>query len=405
MASVSLVQTRLVEPEWVSRVPAPAHDSLSPAQRRRLIEENPRSYLAVTRSPDDHPEGGRWDSKEALALSKQSLDAILKAGAFGPVRAPSLYLYRLSADGHSQVGIVGTVATSDYDTGVVRVHESIQTVRSQDLALHLDGLRVQSSPIALAHRPDSTISTIVAQTISTKPVIVDFAQDDGLRQEVWAVEEEASRRLIDALADEPLYLIDGHHRAAAASLFHRSQPSDASAQILCAIFNTDEVRSDAFHRGLRNIDLALLLTRIRAAFPSRETDDLGEVEARHPREIAIATAEGWHLVTLPPSPDSEGSLLANLDSERFRHHVLLSMLDIDPTVANDQLSFLHGSGDEEDLHRVAEVVRADYQAIAVIRPIPMETLIAISDEGHVMPPKSTYFRPKVRSGVFLRPLP
>jgi uncharacterized protein (DUF1015 family) len=405
VARLEPVAARLISPEWVQRVPSPAHDSLSPEARRRHVALNPDSYLTVTRAPDDLPTGTRWDLREVLASSQASLDRLLDAGAFGELGAPALYLYRLTLGDHSQTGIVGLVATEDYDRGVIRVHERHVDARAQLLADHLAALQVQSSPIALAHRPHGTVTAVVSQATASTAPLLDFRSSDGLRQQLWLLEDRAAAgRLRDALADVPLYLIDGHHRAAAMSRYRAASGSPGAEWMLGALFADDQLQNQAFHRHLHGIDLARLLAELGRRYVVRHVAPVSDVAGRRPDELALLAGSRWHLLRLPypARPASARALLNLLDPTRLQHHVLGPLLGIDGSAGpGANLTYLPGLGDEADLVRLAGAGR---DGVWVMRPVPVATLLAVADAGLVMPPKSTYFVPKVRAGVFLRHL-
>jgi len=407
VAALVPIPVRLVAPDWVDKVPAPAHDALSPAERRRFLEANPDCYLTVTRSPEDLAPGETWDPDEALAASRAALDRLIDRGAFTSPERPALYIYRLTVDDHSQVGVVGGVAVDDYDRGVVRVHEQIKAVRASHLATQLDELGVQSSPITLAHRPIDSIAEVTSAWIDSSPPLIDVTSADGLRQEVWELTDaDASAAIRSAIADDHLYLIDGHHRAAAASA-HRARASaenghSGAAVMLCAVFPAPELKNEAFHRWLHRIEAADFLAKLSSTTTVRTVAGIDEVLARRTDELALWAAGHWHLVTAPTveGPTSSDPL-GGLDPVRLERRVLQPLLGIEESNPSGELSYRHGMADRDDLAALESIGEG---AVWVMRPVPMEVLMAVSDAGLTMPPKSTYFVPKVRSGVFLRSL-
>lgn len=404
MACLAPIVTRLIRPSWTDRVPAPAHDSLSATARRRFVSDNPDSYLTVTRSPDDLPDGRVWDPERALLGSRRSLARLLDLDAFSSPSDPALHLYRLALNGHEQVGIIGGVAVDDYDDGTIRIHEQINDERAEHLAAHLEALAVQSSPIALAHRPNRRIRTLIDDTMAATAPTVSFTAEDGLEQQVWTIGDPAAVEAIQAeLADEPLYLIDGHHRAAAASRLRARSATDDNALMLCALFSARDLRNEAFHRILHGVAPDRLLDLVGDRFPVRRAVDLDTVLDRGPDDIALRTGGHWSLVTLPEPPDADTDPIAGLEPVRLQRSVLGPLFDIDPSSPSGVLTHRPGIADRADLESLA----ADDEgttAAWVMRPVLVDVLIKASDDGRVMPPKSTYFVPKVRSGVFLRSL-
>ncbi|MCP3990624.1 MAG: DUF1015 domain-containing protein [Actinomycetia bacterium] len=414
MAPLSL---RLIDPAWTSRVPAPAHDALTPAQRRRFIAEYPDTYLTVTRSPEDLQADEFWDAKVALDHSRAALERLISQGAFGAPADPCFYLYRLSDPDHSQIGIVAGVATDDYDLGVIRVHEQVRPSRVEHLKEQTAGVKVQSSPIALAHRPNLTIESLLVSWMAAVEPLVDFTSLDGVRQQVWAVAPETGRLLQEALADEPLYLIDGHHRAAATSRLRAEAGGRANDWMLCAIFSSTDLRNEAFHRRLPGTDGEAMVEAVSEHFAIRPANDLAEVLARADDELALVTrnesgGDQWYLVGLPPAghgagvtsgdvPPDAAEIVGGLETVRLQHHVLEPLLGVDAGDVASRVEFSHGLADHDDL---AQLGAEETDPVWVMRPVPLETVMDASDVGATMPPKSTYFQPKVRSGVFLRSL-
>jgi uncharacterized protein (DUF1015 family) len=422
VARLEPLDLRLIDRAWADRVPAPAHDSLTPATRRRFLAENPDSYLAVTPSPDDLSPGEVWDPEAGLARSRGALERLVARGAFTPPLGPCFYLYRLSEPAHTQVGIVAGVATEDYDQGRIKLHEQVRPDRVDHLASQMAGVQVQSSPIALAYRPVEGIESLVATTTASEP-LVDFRAVDGVHQQVWAVPPDIGRAIQAALAPEPLYLIDGHHRAAASSHLRAQIGGEARAGgeanewMLCAIFCSTDLRNEAFHRRLPATDSQALIDALSSRFPTRRATDRAAVAGRAGDELALLVPDStgeprWYLVALPPAgdrsaddgggrePDRVG-ILAGLETVRLQHHVLGPLLGLEAGTGGSRIQYRNGSAGPDDLERIEA---EESEPIWVVRPVPPEAVIDASDGGVTMPPKSTYFRPKVRSGVFLRSL-
>ncbi len=420
MAVVEPVSLRFVRPEWADEVPSPPHDALSPEARRQHLMAHPRSYLGVTRAPEDadvdhtdpttSPSSGRNRVGEALAAGRAALEEMLADGVFGPEVGPAFYLYRLEHGDHRQTGLVCGVATEDYDRGTIRIHEQINRERAAHLTRHLQVVGAQSSPIAMAFATQPAVERIIAHTVQTVAPFLDFTDADGLRQQLWEIaDDDDIERINTAFGGAALYLIDGHHRAAAASA-DRQDHDIASRDrrlMLSTLFPVSELRSQAFHRLLRGIDTERLVTELVARFPTRSTGDPQVVVDRAETELALATPQAaaspdrraqWLLLDIPFDADDRASL-HNIDPVRLRHHVLQPLLGIDEVGADSRLSYRPGPS---DLAAIEGLKLAEDEALFLMRPVSMDTLIQVSDQGLVMPPKSTYFEPKVRSGLFVR---
>lgn len=409
MVAIKPVGLRLVRPEWVDEVPAPPEDALSPDARRRHLADHPRSYLSVTRSPNDLLESEMPSADDgppdllahSLQLSRASLEGLLAEGIFGPEEPPALYLYQLEAGGHRQTGLVCGVPTADYDIGRIRVHERYNRDRADLLARHLATVGAQSNPIVMGFESSERFGA-VADRVAKDPPRLEVA-GPSLRQRLWAITDQADvESMVGSLADLPFYLIDGHHRAAAASA-HRATAADSDHLMLAALFPVDQLRNLAFHRILHPVDPHQLLSWLEQQTSLRRASTPREVVSRSDDEIALAVGQSdgapqWWLVTLP-RPVAGRDHWLDIDPVRLARHVLRPALDIDEATSDPRLSYRPGADDEA---AVTQLRLDDGQVACWMRPVPMQTLLEVSDRGETMPPKSTYFQPKAQAGLFLR---
>ncbi|MEL6982810.1 MAG: DUF1015 family protein, partial [Actinomycetota bacterium] len=369
--------------------------------RRQHLAEHPRSYLGVTRSIEDVDPAVEDPETEAIRLSRASLEALLGDGAFGAETEPGFYLYRLETDDHHQTGLVCGVASADYEAGQVRIHEQIKQARADILARHLSAVGAQSSPIAMAFGSAPDLVSLMARITADSEPVLDIVDDD-LRQTLWAVTDpgdaETARR---SLAGEDLYLIDGHHRAAAAAT-HRRLTGDDQHLMLSVIFPFDELRSETFHRILRPVDTELLLAQLTHQFPVTPAPTVDAVMERASTDIAVAIGGDqttWYLVELPPPLAEDDGATLDIDPVRLRQHVLQPLFGIDESGADPRL--VHRPG-PDDADAVGRLRLKPGQVAFWMRPVPASVLLEVADRGGTMPPKSTYFVPKVRSGLFIR---
>jgi uncharacterized protein (DUF1015 family) len=400
VASVRPLRLRIVQQSWAERVSSPAHDALTPEDRRAHLAFNPDSYMAVTRGLEDIDPREGVDAEGLLHRGREALDRLRQNGAFSSERGDEFYVYRLAEQGRTLTGLIAGVSVADYIAGRVRIHEHVKATRAIHLANHLDVVGVQSSPIALAHLPNAIISRAIERAVGTDP-IVQFALPDGLEQTVWPVTDGADHEaLLTVLDNDPLYLIDGHHRAAAAATFRTAAGPGMADWMLCAIFATNELDNAPHHRVIRAPGgvaetLRVIGRRHRLRRSSRE-----EIDQRSSSEIALYGDGRWYCLDLPMAgePGAEGQL-ADLDPSRFQSAVVGPLLHLDPEGDDPALSYLAGRRDPAELEAV---MNREGGLLAVMRHVPIEVLVTAADTGLIMPPKSTYFEPKVRSGVFIR---
>jgi uncharacterized protein (DUF1015 family) len=380
---------------------------LTPEARRAVLAANPDSYLAVTRSIEDIDPSHPMTVDEILVACRASLHRLVESGAFGPEHKPAFFVYQLAVGGHVQTGLVGGVATSDFARGGVRVHEQIHHARSAHLARHLEVVEVQSSPIAVAHTPMPAIATILRSAMAAAPPLLEIETEPGFIQRVWMTGAEDVEPITTAFASQPLYLIDGHHRGAAA-VDHRRLVGPGTADLtLCALFATDELANHAFHRLLPEMIGTRRTAATLIAHGARALDAAPSTGSVRPEEISMfdGATERWWALDAPPV-DGVAHSLARLPPTRLAHQFDLAFgsLPADPVAGErwrDHIRYRPGVIPLPTL--VTEAIeRRD--VLFVLEPIRLDALIAVADDGLTMPPKSTYFDPKVRSGIFLRRL-
>jgi uncharacterized protein (DUF1015 family) len=415
MATIRPLSLDVLRPAWTSEVPSPPHDALTPAQRRDHLQRFPLSYLGVTRAPEDVDPDRDISPHDLLIAGRRSLEDLLARNVFEPASGPRYHVYRLDVDGRSQTGLVAGVAVDDYDSGMVRIHEQIKESRAQHLANHLGIVRAQSSPIALACADDDRFSAVLGEVTGRSPSL-DFVTLDGLRQIVWPVDRpDEARHLTDLMANRPLYLTDGHHRAAAAASYRARRRDEQDNRnghpdpelpgidwMLSAVFPASEMKNRAFHRFVTIDSFADFLEQMAERLTVRPANH-DEIADRSLSEVPILGWNGdgrrcWYLIDLPLVPGNlPSTVIDNLDPVRLREHVLHPVLNIDESRSNGRLTHRPGSDDPAVIEEMLE----PGQMMFVMRPVSMADLFEASDRGLTMPPKSTYFEPKVRSGVFL----
>ena len=398
MVSVRPFVGQHIRPDFVRRVPAPAFDSMSGAERTEYLATHPESYTLVTRSPGDGGPNDHASTQELIDMGGEALQRIVDSGPFQEVDRPAMFLYRLATDDHAQIGIVSLIAVQDYLDGRVKRHEQVNVGRAGHLSQHFEQLGAQSSPIALGYRADPPIRSLLDDVLARLDPIVEFTSGDGLKQAVWVMDDEAdTTALCAAFADHELYIMDGHHRAAAAGqLLERREDAQ---WMLGVLFADDRVNIEPFHRRATiaaDADLAAtheaLVQRLSLVEDASRATELPE----WPGGIGVWMDGRWWSGTLPdPVSDSP---LDSIDPVRLQTGVLGSILDIDPSNPAGRIDYFLDEKDREVLAADAD----ERDVLFVLRPVTPTEVFAVADAGLDMPPKSTYVFPKPRSGVFLR---
>jgi uncharacterized protein (DUF1015 family) len=387
---------RLVRPEWATRVVSPASDALGPDRRRALMDEDPLVFLHVTRSPEDFE--GRLSAEEVLARNADALRRLLDADVYGALEGPGIWLYRLRTDDHEQTAVVGDVPLAAFDAGRLLPHERIRPHRASLLSAHLALTGYASSPVATTYHADPVVDAIVGAACEAAPQL-DFARGGGLRQTIWRVDDAAAEELVARIAPRTQYIVDGHHRVSAAlenRQAHGGRPGRHQF-VLGAAFPHDQLRVAAFHRrsSWRNgFTTAGLLDHLADRF------DIDELDAAGPHQpdaqgVITAYTEGRWFRLADPHPDEHV-----LDTVLLQEEILGPILDVDEAGHDDHLEYAPG---DPGLERLVARCDADGGVAFALHPITVEQMMDLVDRGATLPPKSTYFEPKVRSGVFLVP--
>lgn len=399
----------LVDPDLAPEVAAPAYDMLPAAERETVARENPHSFLNAITSP---PPGASHDEQDRVLRQNASvLDNMLAQRVFRPWPRPALALYRLATGDHVQTGIVAAVAVKDYEAGRVRPHELTRSDREALLARYLETVGAGSSPVALAYRSRPGL-TAVSERVARREPAIHFTAADGLDQTVWMIDDPS---LVETVAAEfaatgHLYVTDGHHRLAAAARFAKSRRARGAATsaetgssgepweyFLAVLFPDAELQVDSFNRCVTppaGMPSSRILDALR-----RRARVRGVVRPPEPglHEFAMFLDERWYRVA-PDVPNSGGSV-DTLDAALLQDLVLRPVFGIDDPRSDPRIDHLAGT---RDVAALEARCRASGEVAFLLHPPGMDSLMAVSDAGQVMPPKSTWFHPKARSGVFLR---
>lgn len=392
----------IVDPVLAHRVAAPAYDTLSPAARARIAEDDPLNFLNVLRSPED-TEG---DLRTALEGNLMALQRLLRAGVFLPGTAPRFAWYRLAVNGHEQTALIAEVAVADYDRGRIARHEHTRADREAQLAAYLETVAVSSSPVALAYQADERMRAAV-RAATAGDAVLRFTSADGVEHTIWTTEDAAEIATVRAATQalRRLYITDGHHRFAAAARVAAERraagdgPNAPSQWLLAALFSSGELRILPFHRAVlrpRDVAPADLLAMLGDHGTVRPLD--GPAAPERPHHYVVYLDGCWYEVAALDG-SADGSL-ASLDVVVLQQRLLAPVFGVREPRLDPRLRYI--AGDPADVQAFCDEERA---VGFLVRATTMPELMAIADAELAMPPKSTRFDPKARSGIFLRMIP
>ena len=388
-------------PEKASAVAAVPYDVVDTAEARALAAGNPASFLHVSRPEIDMPEGTDCASPEAYAQAKKALDGLRASGVLVQDPDPKFYAYRQVMGDHAQTGIVATFDAKDYLAGVLKQHEKTRKDKEDDRTRHIEILKAHTGPAFLTYKDDPAIDAIVAEACAGAP-LYDFVAPDGIRHTVWEIaygHECRADELVELFARIPAaYIADGHHRSAAASRYAKENDfAGESRWYLAVAFPASQLKILPYNRlvaDLNGLTADQLLAKARDIFTVTEVADGMPAAGRHAR---MFLAGKWYDLAweVPAGTDVVSSLDVSVLQDRF----LAPVLGIDDPRTSPRISFMGGVRPLDELKGRVESGR-DAVAFSMY-PVTVGEMMDIADAGAVMPPKSTWFEPKLRSGLFV----
>jgi uncharacterized protein (DUF1015 family) len=383
----------------VSSVP---YDVVNTEEARALASGHPLSFLHVTRSEVDLPSGTDPYAPEVYAKARDNFAALRTNAPLIEEDAPSLYFYRLRMGGHEQTGIAGCFSLDEYDRDLIKKHERTRRDKEDDRTRHMIELRAQTGVVFLTYRASEGIEKL-SRVVTADPPIYDFRADDGVHHTIWKVPPRESTSLVDAFAGVPaLYIADGHHRAASAArarneLRDRGDAGDADTFIAVA-FPDNQVKILPYNRVVKDLagrSPAQFLTALRHRLPVRD----GAPTPRRKGEVSMYLGGAWYGIDLSGIGPAAGARAQSLDVARLEHEVLGPLLEIGDIRTDKRIDFVGGARGTGALETA---VASGQAAVAFsMHPVTLDDLMTISDEGGIMPPKSTWFEPKLRDGLLV----
>jgi uncharacterized protein (DUF1015 family) len=393
--------------EFASRVASRPYDVLTTEEARQEAAGNPLSFLRIGKAEIELPLSIDQHDPKVYTKAAENLQRFVKEGILRQERDPCLYLYGLAMGGHEQYGIVASVSVDDYKTEVIRRHELTRPDKEDDRTHHIDVTGAHTGPVLMAYRSTEGIEAIVERVRKTLPVI-DFIAPDSIRHQLWVVDDQ---RTVSALTQQfsqvaRLYIADGHHRSAAAArvaALHASRnPSHTGNEeynyFLGVLFPQTQLRILGYNRTVSNLNGRTpeeFLEVMRSSFDCIEA--LSGVTPEMKGEFGMYLKGHWYRFHIHADPAETVDPVASLDVSLLQNHVLGPLLEIRDPRSDTRIDFVGGMRGSKEL-----MIRVDSGIVAVafsVHPTSMEELLRIADVGKIMPPKSTWFEPKLRDGM------
>jgi len=386
-------------PAAASDVAAVPYDVVTREEAASLAHGNPLSFLHVSRAEIDLPSQTDPYADAVYDKALRSFRSLQAAAPLVVEETPSLYVYRLRRGEHEQTGVAGCFSLEEYDANVIKKHEHTRRDKEDDRTRHMLAIGAQTGPVFLTYRAASGVSDTVRRTVATD-ALFDFVASDGVQHSVWRVRQEDQGDLVSAFAGVPaLYIADGHHRAASAARARQQLRATRGAgewdTVLGVAFPDDQVQILAYNRIVKDLvgaSPALFLSRLREKFAVTRGPAV-PVQRGH---VSMYLDGVWYTIELGDAPEMAPHA-ERLDVNRLQELLLAPMLNIGDVRTDKRIDFVGGSRGAEFLERS---VSSGHAAVAFsLFPVSSDDLMSISDEGGIMPPKSTWFEPKLRDGL------
>ena len=398
MAFIHPFEGYLVDAKWAAGVVAPAYDALTPEERRRHADTHPESYLNAMRSVEEYGSDEAPSMSAVLSRNARFLRRYVDAGRFS-AQARCVLVYRIASHEHVQRGVVAEMPIGAYLDGRIKRHEFTHVGREDALAQYIARVRAASSPVSLAYRADDGIRRRL-DAATRAPAAVSHATEDGVEHDIWVIGDADAESIISAFDSVgAAYLTDGHHRCAATARF---ATAGADARLLVVLFPDDELRILPYHRVVRDLGQhspGSFLDVLSESFSVEPLPD-GDPDAARPRsrgEFAVHLDRRWYRFRLTGNPVLPDAPEDAIDAAILQSRVIGPLLGIADPRNDERLGYVSGAEGLEPLERACS---DGWRAAFALYPTSMEELVAVADAGGVMPPKSTWFDPKPRSGFF-----
>jgi uncharacterized protein (DUF1015 family) len=389
-------------PAVAPRVASVPYDVVNTEEARALAGGNPLSFLHVTRSEIDLPASTNPYDASVYALAASNFEELKRAAPMVIDDEPSLYCYRLRMGAHEQTGLAGCFSVDEYEAGLVKKHEKTRRDKEDDRTRHITELRAQTGLVFLTYRASAAVNAITARVMKSAPTY-DFTAPDGIVHTVWQVTGADRDALVAGFAAlDALYIADGHHRAASAARARQTiaaaggRVADAN-QFVAVAFPDNEMQILPYNRVVK--DLAghspeSLLAALRQIAGVRD----GGAKPAGAGEVTMLLDGKWYAIALP-KPAAGASHADSLDVEVLQQRILEPLLKIADPRTDKRIDFVGGIRGTAELERL---VHSGQAAVAFsMHPVSIADLMSIADAGGIMPPKSTWFEPKLRDGLLV----
>jgi uncharacterized protein (DUF1015 family) len=391
--------------ERADRVASVPYDVVNTNEARELAANDPLSFLHVSRPEIDLPDDIDPHSDQVYRKAMENFQKLIEECPLEIESSPSIYLYRLIMGDHEQIGVVACCSIDEYDQDLIRKHERTRRDKEDDRTHHMLVLRAQTGPVFLTYRANREVDTMMMETTMAN-AIFDFTAADGIQHTVWRVPDPV--RFVHAFREIPfLYIADGHHRAASAARARAELKQQSFGHtgdeeynfFLAVMFPDDQLQILPYNRAVRDLNglsRSEFLEALRKEFDVKEN---GSPEPASRGEWSTYLEGRWYTLRLPAGASAPQGIVDGLDVSILQDRLLDPILGIKDVRTDKRIEFIGGMRGSKELERLVNEGKA---AVAFsLYPTTIEDLLRVSDAGEIMPPKSTWFEPKLRDGLLI----
>ncbi len=400
MATIKPFAALRPKTELSERICELPYDVMSSGEARQMAAGNPLSFLHVSKPEIDLAPGTDLYSSEVYARGKQNFAKLIHDGALVQDSQPCFYVYRQIMGAHSQIGLVAAASCEDYLRNIIKKHELTRPDKEDDRVRHIESLDAQTGPVFLTYRAVGKLDELMARLTRETPNI-DFTAKDSVRHTAWVIQDAAAIQSIESeFAQIPfLYIADGHHRSAAAARVYQVRAGQGSSgRFLAVIFPHNQVQILPYNRVLKDLNgltPAQLLQKLDGIFIMKPD---GAPTPTRKHELGFFIGGQWHTLHFRPQFAATSDPIEKLDVTLLQKFVLAPLFGIDDPRTSKRINFVGGIRGTAELEKLVNA--GEYACAFSMFPTSIEDLMTIADAGGIMPPKSTWFEPKLRDAMF-----
>lgn len=412
MATVLPFKAVRPQKSFVSQVAALPYDVMTREEGIKAVSGNALSFMHVEKSEIDVPDGTKNDDSLIYRTARNNFIQMLTKGILVQDESPCFYIYRQKMGSQIQTGIVGLMSAAEYDAGKIKKHELTRKDKEQDRISHVDTVNAQTGPVFISYRERQEMNRVVAEITAGSPEY-DFTAEDGVVHTAWVVSDAGLIEKIkkEFSAIDAMYIADGHHRAAAGATIARNRraadKSGGSSKeyeyVMAVFFPHTQLKIMDYNRAVKDFNGLTregFIEKISSGFTVSENFTDRSPQKLH--DFGMYLGGKWYKITIKKGIFNESDPVASLDAAILQDHLLDPVLGIKDPRVDDRIKFIGGIRGMDELEKLVD---KDGFAVAFsLYPTSMEQIINVADAGTIMPPKSTWFEPKLRSGIFTHKL-